>query len=121
MNKIEELKAQKDGLDVGDDIPRYARLGVEAIEEGDVDRLKWWGVFLRKQTPGHFMIRLRIPNGVANAAQLRTIAAIANRVGRGIETVLSRWAGPLISATRVLGTPKASARNAVSSSLAAPS
>jgi len=83
MNKIEELKAQKDGLDVGEDIPRYARLGVEAIEEGDVDRLKWWGVFLRKQTPGFFMMRLRIPNGVASVAHLRTIASIANRIGRG--------------------------------------
>src|SRR5499433_652841 len=83
MNKIEELKAQKDGLDVGEDIPRYARFGVEAIEEGDVDRLKWWGVFLRKQTPGFFMMRLRIPNGVASIAHLRAIAAIANRVGRG--------------------------------------
>lgn len=90
MNKIEELKGQKDGLDVGDDIPRYARLGVEAIEEGDVDRLKWWGVFLRKQTPGHFMMRLRIPNGVANTAQLRTIAAIANRVGRGLADITTR-------------------------------
>jgi ferredoxin-nitrite reductase len=90
MNKIEELKGQKDGLDVGDDIPRYARLGVEAIEEGDVDRLKWWGVFLRKQTPGYFMMRLRIPNGVANAAQLRTIAAIANRVGRGLADLTTR-------------------------------
>ncbi len=83
MNKIEELKAQKDGLDVGEDIPRYARLGVEAIEEGDVDRLKWWGVFLRKQTPSFFMMRLRIPNGVASVAHLRAIAAIANRIGRG--------------------------------------
>ncbi len=90
MNKIEELKGQKDGLDVGDDIPRYARLGVEAIEEGDVDRLKWWGVFLRKQTPGHFMMRLRIPNGVTNTAQLRTIAAIANRVGRGLADITTR-------------------------------
>lgn len=90
MNKIEELKGQKDGLDVGADIPRYARLGVEAIEEGDVDRLKWWGVFLRKQTPGYFMMRLRIPNGVANAAQLRAIAAIANRVGRGLVDITTR-------------------------------
>jgi ferredoxin-nitrite reductase len=90
MNKIEELKGQKDGLDVGADIPRYARLGVEAIEEGDVDRLKWWGVFLRKQTPGYFMMRLRIPNGVANAAQLRAIAAIANRVGRGLADITTR-------------------------------
>src|SRR5262249_14394374 len=90
MNKIEELKAQKDGLDVGADIPRYARLGVEAIEDGDVDRLKWWGVFLRKQTPGFFMMRIRIPNGVATAAQLRGIAGIANRVGRGLVDITTR-------------------------------
>src|SRR5216684_2773933 len=82
MNKIEELKAQKDGLDVGADIPRYAQFGLEAIEEGDLDRLKWWGVFFRKQTPGYFMMRLRIPNGVTTPAQLRAIAAIANRMGR---------------------------------------
>src|SRR5713226_136221 len=82
MNKIEELKAQKDGLDVGADVPRYAQLGLEAIEEGDLDRLKWWGVFFRKQTPGYFMMRLRIPNGVTTPAQLRAIAAIANRMGR---------------------------------------
>jgi ferredoxin-nitrite reductase len=90
MNKIEELKSQKDGLDVGKDIPRYARLGVEAIEEGDLDRLKWWGVFFRKQTPGYFMMRLRIPNGVANVAQLRAIAAITNRMGRGLADLTTR-------------------------------
>ena len=90
MNKIEELKAQKDGLDVGADIPRYAELGVEVIEEGDVDRLKWWGVFLRKQTPGHFMMRIRIPNGVATAVQLRAIGRIANRVGRGRADITTR-------------------------------
>src|SRR6266851_7930809 len=78
MNKIEELKARKDGLDVGADIPRYARLGLESIEEGDLDRLKWWGVFIRKQTPGYFMMRLRIPNGVATAGQLRAIGGMDN-------------------------------------------
>ena len=90
MNKIEELKAQKDGLDVGADIPRYAALGLEAIEEGDLDRLKWWGVFFRKQTPGYFMMRLRIPNGVTTAAQLRAIGGIANRVGRGLVDITTR-------------------------------
>src|SRR5437867_13302862 len=83
MNKIEQIKAEKGGLEVGRDIPRYAELGVEAIEEGDLERLKWWGVFFRKHTPGHFMMRIRIPNGITSAAQLRTISRIANRVGRG--------------------------------------
>ena len=90
MNKIEELKAQKDGLDVGADIPRYAAQGLEAIEEGDLDRLKWWGIFFRKQTPGYFMMRLRIPNGVTTAAQLRAIGGIANRVGRGLVDITTR-------------------------------
>ena len=51
MNKIEELKAQKDGLDVGADIPRYAELGLESIEEGDLDRLKWWGCSSASRPP----------------------------------------------------------------------
>jgi ferredoxin-nitrite reductase len=90
MNKIEELKARKDGLDVGADIPRYAELGLNSIEEGDLERLKWWGVFFRKQTPGYFMMRLRIPNGVATAAQLRAIGGLANRVGRGLVDITTR-------------------------------
>ena len=90
MNKIEELKARKDGLDVGADIPRYAELGLDSIEEGDLDRLKWWGVFFRKQTPGYFMMRLRIPNGVTTAAQLRAIGGLANRVGRGLVDITTR-------------------------------
>ena len=90
MNKIEQIKAEKGGLEVGRDIPRYAELGVEAIEEGDLERLKWWGIFFRKHTPGHFMMRIRIPNGITSAAQLRTIGRIANRVGRGIADITTR-------------------------------
>src|SRR5437660_4374318 len=90
VNKIELIKAEKGGLEVGRDIPRYAELGVEAIEEGDLERLKWCGTCFRKQTPGHFMMRIRIPNGITSAAQLRTIGRIANRVGRGIADITTR-------------------------------
>ena len=90
MNKIEQIKAEKDGFDVGADIARYAELGWQAIQESDLERLKWWGIFLRRHTPGHFMMRIRIPNGISNAAQLRTIAAIANRSGRGIADITTR-------------------------------
>src|SRR6266571_3783436 len=90
VNKIEQIKIEKDGLDVGADIPRYAQLGFEAIEEGDIERLKWWGVFFRRHTPGHFMIRIRIPNGISNAAQLRAIGRITNRCGRGIADITTR-------------------------------
>ena len=90
MNKIEQIKATKGGLEVGRDIPRYAGLGFEAIEEGDLERLKWWGIFFRKHTPGYFMMRIRIPNGISSAAQLRTIGRIAGRVGRGIADITTR-------------------------------
>ena len=90
MNKIEQIKAEKDGLDVDADIARYAELGWQAIQESDVERLKWWGVFMRRHTPGHFMMRIRIPNGITNAAQLRAIAALAQRHGRGILDITTR-------------------------------
>src|SRR5256885_4854584 len=90
VNKIEQIKAEKDGLDVGADIPRYARLGVDAIEEGDLERLKWWGVFLRRHTPGHFMMRIRIPNGITSAAQLSAIGGITDRYGRGVADITTR-------------------------------
>src|SRR5256712_6186443 len=90
VNKIEQIKAEKGGLEVGRDIRRYGELGVEAIEEGDLERLKWWGIFFRKHTPGHFMMRIRIPNGMTSAGQLRTIGRIANRVGRGSADITTR-------------------------------
>src|SRR5437867_11846915 len=90
VHKIEQIKAEKGGLEVGRDIPRYAELGVDAIEEGNLERLKWWGIFFRKHTPGHFMMRIRIPNGISSAAQLRKIGRIANRVGRGIADITTR-------------------------------
>ena len=38
MNKIEEYKKEKDGLDILDDIPRYAAEGWEKISDGDKER-----------------------------------------------------------------------------------
>ncbi len=90
MNKIEQIKAEKDGLDVGAAIPRYAEVGFESIEEGDLERLKWWGVFFRRHTPGYFMMRIRIPNGITNSAQLRAIGGITNDCGRGIADISTR-------------------------------
>ena len=40
MNKIEKIKGEHDGLDVGADTPRFAELGREAINDGDRERLK---------------------------------------------------------------------------------
>lgn len=90
MNKIEEYKKEKDGLDILPDVARYAAEGWQAITEGDRERLKWAGVFFRKQTPGHFMMRVRIPNGVTNASQIRTIAQISDEFGKGFIDLTTR-------------------------------
>jgi len=93
QNTIERIKAERDGLDVAQDLPRFAQLGWEAIPKDDVERLKWWGIFLRRQSegePGYFMIRIRIPNGIATTTQVREIAAISATRGRGITDITTR-------------------------------
>jgi len=90
MNKIEEYKSEKDGLDVIADVPRFAAEGWESISDGDKERLKWAGVFFRRQTPGHFMMRIRIPNGIATATQLRAIGEITAEFGKGFADITTR-------------------------------
>ena len=90
MNKIEEYKKEKDGLDVAQDIPRFADEGWQSIPEGDRERLKWLGVFFRRQTPGHFMMRVRIPNGICNADQFRTISGISREFGKRFVDLTTR-------------------------------
>ncbi len=90
MNKVEVLKAEKDGLDVLADLERYAKLGWEEIPEDDIQRLKWYGVFLRNPTPGLFMLRVRMPGGRTDATQLHTLASIANTYGNGVIDMTTR-------------------------------
>ncbi|GBC97828.1 Sulfite reductase [ferredoxin] [bacterium HR17] len=91
LNQFERLKAFKDGLDALDDIMRFARQGnLDGATEDDFHRWKWWGLFHRKQTPGFFMLRLRIPNGKLRAHQIKAIGRIANEFGRGAADLTTR-------------------------------
>ena len=82
MNKIESLKTERDGLDVTEDLVRFAREGWKTIADDDKERLKWVGVFHRRPTPGHFMMRVRMPNGIVTAAQARLLGKITLEAGR---------------------------------------
>ena len=82
LNKVESNKAAKDGLDVGKQINEFALMGWEEMDKTDLElRLKWYGIFWRPKTPGKFMLRLRVPNGVLNSKQLSVIASIVARYG----------------------------------------
>jgi ferredoxin-nitrite reductase len=90
VNRIEALKAARDGLEVTEDLVRFAREGWKTIGDDDKERLKWAGVFYRRPTPGHFMMRIRTPNGMLSAAQARLLAEITRQSGRNIADVTTR-------------------------------
>lgn len=90
INAAEVLKREKNGLEVIDDIPNYIRDGWESIPPDKRDRLKWVGVFYRRQTPEAFMMRLRMSSGFSNAEQLRTIAQISEDQGPGFVDLTTR-------------------------------
>lgn len=90
-NPIELLKTEKDGLDALDDILRLAPTNNwPEMSEDDKQRAKWYGLFFRKQTPGHLMLRLRLNAGRTNARQLRVIADLSDEFGRGFADLTTR-------------------------------
>lgn len=75
-NPIERIKQEKDGLAVRDELAHFAQIGWEAIDKGDLERLKWVGWFFRKKTPGRWMLRLRLPGGFVTSEQMYKLADI---------------------------------------------
>jgi ferredoxin-nitrite reductase len=90
MNKIEAIKSEKDGLEIQEDLVRFAREGWRTIGDDDKERLKWVGVFMRRPTPGHFMMRVRMANGIVTSAQVRLLAEITRESGRPIADITTR-------------------------------
>lgn len=91
MNKIEEIKLRKDGLDILEDIHRYAEQGEHRITAEDEALFKWYGVYTQRPAEdGYFMVRIRIPGGQLNARQMLTIADLSRRFGNGLADVTVR-------------------------------
>jgi precorrin-3B synthase len=104
LPEIEHIKSRKDGLDVLADIYRYAELGFDAIEPDDLALFRWYGIYTQRsqeaaesgepgpseQTDGHFMLRIKFPNGVVSSEQLRTIGRLSETYGRGMGDITTR-------------------------------
>lgn len=93
LNHVELLKIEKDGLEVLKDIERYGSLGFSSIAPDDIERFKWLGLY--QQSPkaeGYFMMRIKIPGGLLNAAQLRALTGISRQYGQGILDITTRQA-----------------------------
>jgi ferredoxin-nitrite reductase len=86
LNQVEQWKLERHPLDVRDAVlDRYAREGPEAIKTvpGEVERLKWVGLYPQRQGGDAFMLRIKIPGGRLDAAQARVIGEIADEFARG--------------------------------------
>src|SRR5262245_40657758 len=92
-NPIELLKREKHGFDVWPDVLGYAgaRTPMKEIPSPDLERMKWYGVFYRKRdTPGTYMLRIRITANELTAAAAKEVARIAYDYGYGIVDVTTR-------------------------------
>lgn len=88
LNQNELWKLAKNPLDVaGAVISRYSREGWESLRTvpGEVERLKWVGIYPQRQEGDAFMMRLKVPGGRLNAAQTRRIGEIVDRFAVGPE------------------------------------
>lgn len=82
VNKFERIKAEKDGLLLKQELDYLAKVGWEAIDEADRDfRLRVLGLFYRSVTPGKFMLRMRLANGVITSGQMRMLAEVVQHYG----------------------------------------
>jgi ferredoxin-nitrite reductase len=83
LNKIEQAKAKKHPILLKQELEHFASMGWEAMDEFERDfGLKWLGFFHRTVTPGKFMLRMRIPNGILTSGQMRVLADIVQRCGK---------------------------------------
>mmetsp|Transcript_14615 Transcript_14615/g.19232 ORF Transcript_14615/g.19232 Transcript_14615/m.19232 type:complete len:583 (+) Transcript_14615:54-1802(+) len=98
-SKFEQVKLEKDGANMFTEVHEFAaavRSGEakwEDINPDDLDiRLKWAGLFhRRKRTPGRFMMRLKVPNGILNSSQLRFFAKSCKPYGEiGVIDITTR-------------------------------
>jgi len=90
MTKNEHVKQAKDGLDVWDDIHRYAKTGFASIDPDDFGRMRWFGIYQQKPNEGHFMWRIRISGGRLKPFQLKEIAQVSRDYSRGFGDITTR-------------------------------
>jgi ferredoxin-nitrite reductase len=86
LNQVERWKLERHPLDVRQAVlERYAREGPEAIAAvpGELERLKWVGLYPQRQGGDAFMVRIKLPGGRLDAGQARVIGELAEAHARG--------------------------------------
>src|SRR5438046_5125905 len=89
-NSVERIKRDKAPLGIRDELPALIAAGYERMQEEDIVRLQWWGLYHDKPKIGTFMLRVKIPSGILTPAKLRAVGAVSNRYGRGDAELTTR-------------------------------
>ncbi len=87
--RVERIKREKDGLNVLDDLYRYAQSG-ETVDPEDIDRFKWYGLYTQNRslqdandTTQYFMLRVKLEGGALTLKQLEAVGNISVTYARG--------------------------------------
>lgn len=89
ITREEQLKRERDPLDIWDTLVAHAREN-KPPEGGDIFRFKFFGLFWVAPAQHAFMVRVRIPGNVLTGTQLRALAGIAADLGGGYGDVTTR-------------------------------
>jgi ferredoxin-nitrite reductase len=85
LNKVEKIKLERHPLEVREAIvDRYSK-DLSSMDEvpGEVERLKWVGIYPQKQGGDAFMLRIKVPGGVLTSEQARVVGQIAVEFAHG--------------------------------------
>jgi sulfite reductase (ferredoxin) len=102
--RAERLKRAKNPWDHLAELRAYARYGYRAFPEEWIGTyLRWWGVYTQGDGVGvvggkdglgrsapYFMARIRLTSGRISAAQLKVIAEVSEKYGRGLADITVR-------------------------------
>ena len=85
LNKVEKIKLERHPLEVRRAIEETYSKDLAAMDEvpGEVERLKWVGIYPQRQGGDAFMMRIKVPGGVLRPEQAVVIGKIAAEFARG--------------------------------------
>ena len=86
--RVERIKKEKSGLDVLEDIKRYAKSN-EPLDPEDIDRFKWYGLYTQNKNSQdesdenlYFMLRVKLEKGAMNLEQMKVVSQISEKYAR---------------------------------------
>jgi ferredoxin-nitrite reductase len=86
LNQVERWKLERHPFEVAAAVrDRYAVEGPEAIAgvPGEMERLKWVGLYPQRQGGDAFMLRVKVPGGRMSAAQARRLGEVVDAFAHG--------------------------------------